>query len=386
MTRIRKSILFAMLAMISLLLGACTNSRTEQQQPEPTQAQAGLLQVIFIDVGKGDAALIGLPGEHWVMIDTGPKEGFPEIGRTLLKQGVTHLDAVFISHGHKDHIGGLESVLKMENTDGIYTIPDCLDNKEILNAQKDFGAAVNTLATGQSVQIGGAVFTCLGPVSDYAEENDDSMVLMLDYNNTRVLFTADQLATAESGLLKSGKDLKADVLKVAYHGGAESTSAEFISAVSPRFAVIPTDESRPAAQKTLDVLNRAGAGAYVTGDTGTLVFDGQSITKIMAPEDKMPKVSVSDKDVTAEFVTITNHTTQTVDLTGWCLYSSKGSDTYFFPSGTKLPPSGSLNVYSGKAAQGNKDGLVWTTENIWSNKKNDTCQLIDIYGRLAGSR
>ncbi len=386
MAKRKVSVLYVIVAAFSLLLGACTNTRTDEQPPEPTQAQAGLLQVIFIDVGKGDAALIGLPDEHWVMIDTGPKEGFPEIGRTLLKQGVTHLDAIFISHGHKDHIGGLESILEMAETDGIYTIPDCLDDKEILNAQKDFGAAVNTLATGQSVQIGGAVFTCLGPVSDYAEENDDSMVLMLEYNNTRVLFTADQLAAAESGLLKSDKDLKADVLKVAYHGGAESTSAEFVKAVSPRFAVIPTDESRPAAQKTLDMLSNAGAGSYVTGDTGTLIFDGQSITKIPVPGDKLPEVSVSDKDVTAEFVTITNHTAQTIDLTGWCLYSSKGSDTYFFPSGAELPPSGSLSIYSGKAAQGNKDGLVWTTENIWSNKKDDSCQLYDSYGRLIGSR
>ena len=119
MTKRKVAVLYAMLAALTLLLSACANSRTEEQPPGPTQPQTGLLQVIFIDVGKGDAALIGLPDEHWVMIDTGPKEGFPEVGRTLLKQGVTHLDAIFISHGHKDHIGGLESVLEMAKTDGI---------------------------------------------------------------------------------------------------------------------------------------------------------------------------------------------------------------------------------------------------------------------------
>ncbi len=377
----------ALPAAILMMLGACTNNTpdTTQQQPETTAGSTSGVQIYFIDVGKGDASLIGLPGGHWVMVDTGPKEGFPELGRVLLREGVTHLDAVFISHGHKDHIGGLESVLKIAEADGIYTIPDCLDDKEILNARKDFNADVKTLTAGQSVQVGDAVFQCIGPVGDYEEENDDSMVLMMDYKGTRILYTADQLATAESGLLKSGSDLKADVLKVAYHGGAESTSAEFAKAVSPRFAVIPTDESRPAAQRTLDALSQAGADTYILGDTGTLFYDGQSLTKTSVPGDTVPDVSVSEKDVTAEFVTVKNNTAQTVDLSGWCLYSGKGSDTYFFPRGTALPPNGSLTVYSGKAAKSSTDGLIWTTENIWSNKKDDAAQLFDAYGRLAGT-
>ena len=356
-----------MITSVLMLLSACKNNQSDTASSQTASEQPDKLQVFFIDVGKGDAALIGLPGGHWVMIDTGPVEGFPEIGRTLIRQGVTHLDAIFISHGHKDHIGGLGSVLKMVNCDHIYTIPDCLDDEEIKDAKEDAKVEAVAWTAGQSVQIGDALFECVGPVKDYNDENENSMVLMLKFQDTCMLFTADQLSEAESDLLQSGKDLKADVLKVAYHGGAESTSAEFLSAIKPHIAVIPTDESRPAAQQTLDILSQAGAQAYVLGDTGTLVYDGKSISKIFVPEDNVPDVSVNEKDVTEEFITIKNNTNETVDLTGWCLYSKNGADTYFYPEGTELPPHGSLTVYSGKAAQDSKDGLVWTTKEIWSN-------------------
>lgn len=386
MTRRKWPFMLLMLPAAMMLLGACTDNQTDTTQPtKMLTGQTEQLKVFFIDVGKGDASLIGLPDGHWVMIDTGPAQGFPELGRTLINQGVTHLDAVFISHGHKDHIGGLENVLKTVECDTIYTIPDCLDDQEILNAEKDYAAHVKVLAADQTVKIGDAVLTCLGPITDYGDENENSMVLMLDFMGTRLLYTADQLAAAENGLLNKGVDLKADVLKVAYHGGAESTSDEFVKAVSPKFAVVPTDETRPAPQSTLDKLSRAGARTFVLADTGTLVFDGKSMEQMPAPEAELSDVVVSDKDVDAESVTVTNRTAQTVDMTGWCLYSEKGADTYFFPAGTVLPPKASLTVYSGKAAQNSPDGLVWTTKKIWSNKKEDICRLFDAYGRQVGS-
>ncbi len=382
--RKKTSILLVVLALMQLM--ACTNNGSNTTQTAPATVQPGDLQVYFIDVGKGDAALIGLPGSRWVMVDTGPKEGFPEIGRTLIKHGVTHLDAIFVTHGHKDHIGGLNSVLKIAKSDCIYTIPDCLDDKEISDAKEEFGIEIKTTAAGQSIQIADAVFDVLGPLENYEDENENSMVLKLVYKDKRILFTADQLSRAEKGLLDSGKDLAADVLKVAYHGGAESTSAQFVKAVSPAFAVIPTDETRPAAQQTLSVLAQAGAQTSILGDTGTLFYNGTSLIKVPVPAGEVPDVSVSEKDTKAEFVTITNNTQQAIDLTGWCLYSEKGADVYFFPSETVLPANNSLTVYSGKMADTNQGGLVWTSKNIWSNKKDDICLLFDASGRLVSSR
>lgn len=377
--------LILLTASIMFFLTACGSNNTPDESSDTSATNADALQVYFLDVGKGDATLIGIPGGYWVMIDTGPEDGFQEIGRMLMKSGITRLSAIFITHGHKDHIGGLEGVLTLADCDVIYTIPDCMEEKAILSAEQDRGVESKSLTADQSVQIGDAVLTVLGPVGNYDDENDASMVLMLEAAGTRMLFAADQLFQAEGDLLESGKTLSADVLKVAHHGQDDSTSSAFVKAVRPRFAVVPTSLSELPAAQVLNAVSKTGATAFVLGETGTLFYNGDSMQKTSKSDEAIQDVYISEKDISAEFVTVVNRSAKPLDLTGWCLFSKKGSDTYFFPRATELPPNGSVTVYSGKAVKDNENGLIWSEKNIWSNKKDDTCVLIDSYGRPVSS-
>ncbi|MDF1798408.1 MAG: lamin tail domain-containing protein [Planctomycetota bacterium] len=74
-------------------------------------ASAGDLEVHFIDVGQGAAALVIGPDGTTVLVDGGdPGDGTAEVVPYLQSLGLTGLDYSFMSHWHTDHYGGLDEV------------------------------------------------------------------------------------------------------------------------------------------------------------------------------------------------------------------------------------------------------------------------------------
>lgn len=380
---IKRCLVLLLAAVLMLLITGCSESEVPQTPgPSLTVTDEEALKVYFLDVGKGDSALIGIPGGYWAMIDAGTKEGYRETGRQMIKNGVDKLSAVFLTHGHSDHIGGLPGVLSIADCKMLYTNGDAMSEKKIKEAASS-GIPVMQMEAGNKVQIGEATITVISPVRRYDDENDNSLVLMLKYKNTKLLFAADQRLSSEHDLVDSGADLDADVLKVAHHGEDDSSSAGFIGAVSPLYAVITADKENPPAEQVLNSLSAAGALPFVLGETGTMLLesDGETVkmSSLPAPDKESPDVRIEAYDFSAEYVTVANRSGELIDLTGWCIFSDKGNETYFFPKGTALKPGESVSVLSGGAAASPGDGLVWTTEKVWSKK--DTCSLFDGWGR-----
>jgi competence protein ComEC len=67
--------------------------------------------------------------------------------------------------------------------------------------------------------------------------NDDSLVLRLSYLDSSVLLEGDAEGPVEQRMAAL-HELKSDLLKVAHHGSATSSTAEFVRAVRPQWAVI----------------------------------------------------------------------------------------------------------------------------------------------------
>ena len=63
-------------------------------------------------------------------------------------------------------------------------------------------------------------------------------MLRIDYGSTSFLLTGDMEKTAETDLVNSGANLKADVLQVGHHGSSTSTGYLFLNAVLPEMGVI----------------------------------------------------------------------------------------------------------------------------------------------------
>ncbi|MCX6349539.1 MAG: hypothetical protein NTV79_08600, partial [Candidatus Aureabacteria bacterium] len=104
--------------------------------------------------------------------------------------------------------------------------------------------------------------------------NNCSIVARLAYRDFSVLLTGDAEEPAEKEILSRGGPLKSTILKVAHHGSRSSTSARFLSAVSPRLAVIsvgPGNSYNLPRPEILRRLESAGAEILRTDESGAIV-------------------------------------------------------------------------------------------------------------------
>lgn len=243
------------------------------------------LSVSFIDVGQGDSTFICCDGAT-MLIDAGVPEMGPRVAEYLKNLGVTKLDYLVGTHPDADHIGGLSTVINAYPVGKLLMTHTYSTTETFVSLIKTIGAKklkIKAPTVGESFSLGGAVCTVLAPNAVYDDTNDMSIVLRLVYKNRTFLFTGDASAPSEADMLKNGLPLRADVLKVGHHGSASATTAAFLKAVSPAFAVISVGAGNtyglPAAS-TVKKLQASGAKILRTDQSGTVVFqsDGNSLS------------------------------------------------------------------------------------------------------------
>lgn len=72
----------------------------------------------------------------------------------------------------------------------------------------------------------------------YDNENDNSSVIYLNYNNYKFLFMGDASVKREKDLLKKYNLNYIDFLKVGHHGSDTSSSKEFMDFINPKYSII----------------------------------------------------------------------------------------------------------------------------------------------------
>jgi competence protein ComEC len=215
---------------------------------EPTAPTAGedeYLAVHFIDVGQADCILLSC-GDDYMLIDGGNAADGYAVRSYLENAGVDKLDLLVATHPHEDHIGGLPTVLTYFEAETIWTTEITYSNSTIrkfLEAADKQDAPVVQPMGGETFLLGSALVTVLGPVStNYEDVNNLSLVLMVEFEDTRFLFTGDMETLAEGDMLDFwGEEFnwKCDVLKVGHHGSYSSTGYRLLREVAPTWAVIP---------------------------------------------------------------------------------------------------------------------------------------------------
>ena len=235
--------------------------------PNPSSTAASVdapFEMHFIDVGQALSVLVECDGQ-FMLYDGGNVDDGSLVVSYLQKQGVEELQYVFCSHAHEDHVGGLAAALAYFPANHVYSPVTEASTKcfrDFVKYTQQQGLQVEVPAVGTTWPLGSAAVTMLGPVAQYSDTNDTSIVLRIDYGSTSFLLTGDMEKTAESDLVASGANLKADVLQVGHHGSSTSTSYLFLN------------------EETLSILRDAGVDVYRTDLLGTITIgsDGQNYT------------------------------------------------------------------------------------------------------------
>ena len=243
------------------------------------------LEVHFIDVGQALSVLVECDGQ-FMLYDGGNVDDGSLIVSYLQSQGVEQLEYVFCSHAHEDHVGGLAAALAYFPAYHVYSPVTDASTKcfqDFVKYTQQQGLQVEVPAVGTMWPLGGATVTMLGPVAQYSDTNDTSIVLRIDYGSTSFLLTGDMEKTAETDLVNSGANLRADVLQVGHHGSSTSTSYPFLNAVLPELGVISCGVNNKYGhphEETLSILRDAGVDVYRTDLQGTITIgsDGQNYT------------------------------------------------------------------------------------------------------------
>lgn len=244
------------------------------------------LYVHYIDVGQGDSELVCCNGEY-MLIDAGEPDASDAVLEYLDALGIDRLDYLVCTHGHSDHCGGLDAVVESLEVETVFTSPYAGDSPSyeiFTDAVYDAGLELTVPELGESYRLGEASFSFIGPLEDYDNLNDDSLVMRLEYGDTSFLFTGDMTSKAEKDLINDGADLRCDVLKVGHHGSSGSSCYQFLYEAQPGIGVISCEKGNSYGhphEETLSRLNDADVTVYRTDLEGSIVIfsDGMKVER-----------------------------------------------------------------------------------------------------------
>ncbi len=209
-----------------------------------------MLEVYFLDVGQGDAAVAVFPCGDALLIDGGGASFSDfQAGRRLvlpfLLQKRIRVRWVAASHYHPDHARGLGEIIAILRPEELWlssAAPDDAYYQQLLAARPG-KTAIRKIQRGFVKEIDGCSVACLSPPSFIdAVAVRTTTIPWSCASPTRGTVSCSPAtskgAARPSSLIRVGPGLASSVLKIPHHGSATSSSAPFLDRVKPAVAVI----------------------------------------------------------------------------------------------------------------------------------------------------
>ncbi len=285
----KKTTIIAEIVTSCLLVGGVIYSRVTRKETVTNEVNSNesTLEVYFIDVGQGDSTLI-VEGDEAMLIDGGLPSSSQKIYSFLEEKNITDLKYIVATHEDSDHTGGLSAALEHNSCEEILVPYIDSDNgiyQTFLNKASEKNITVTQVSDGDVYQLDEAKITVVGPTDIIeGEDNNNSLVLRVDYKDVSFLFTGDAEQMEQQLILYNHYDeVNVDVLKVAHHGSYNAASSAWFQAVSPKHSVISCGKDNSYGHPhdgTLQLLKNEDTELYRTDLQGTItcVTDGKNIS------------------------------------------------------------------------------------------------------------
>lgn len=269
--KLKKKVFLSIIIIISFLTG-CNKDH--------------LLSIHIIDVGQGDSILIQTPNKKNILVDGGDEDAQHIVKNYLKRKKVKSLDIIIATHPDTDHIGSLDYIVENFSVKSIYMPEQSVDSESYINLVNSCNSKKLTpeyLYKGDNINIEKNIdINVLSPSYIQGDNNLNSIVFTLDFNQNSFLFTGDAEEENESDIINSFDLDYVDFLKVGHHGSNSSTTDEFLEETSPDVAAISCGYKNSYGhphKQTLENLSKHSVLTYRTDQIGDIVFfsDGQTI-------------------------------------------------------------------------------------------------------------
>lgn len=246
----------------------------------------------FLDVGQGDCICVESAGGEHFLIDGGSTSESKVGGYTILPylkyNGISKLDAVFLTHLDSDHISGVMELLedcKVEVKISRICISNAVIEDEayhklavLCNARK---IPIYRLKAGDQIGAQDLQFEVLHPCADYTTDsrNAYSLVMKLEADGVTVLLTGDvesdgEFASAER-LYQERAFAGIDIYKAAHHGSKYSNTEELLTCIQPKTTIISCGAENRYGHPHAEAVARMrqmGSDVIITKNTGAIMI------------------------------------------------------------------------------------------------------------------
>jgi competence protein ComEC len=228
---------------------------------QPQRPATGQFELLAADIGQGNAVIVRTAA-HTLVYDTGPRfsqdsDAGQRVLVPLLRALGERVDTVVLSHRDSDHIGGAPAVLAMQRRANLLS---SIEADHELQALRPATRCVAAQDGGQRWVWDGVAFEMLRPrAADYEvpnKANAMSCVLRISNGARTALLVGDIEQPQEVRLVADAAPLRADVLLVPHHGSKTSSSAAFLDAVQPQWALVQAGYRSPYGHPAAPVLAR----------------------------------------------------------------------------------------------------------------------------------
>ena len=331
-TIFKNPILLIPIAIILIIVAGFLAYQNFFAPSEQYEMPEGSAEVHYIDVGQGDSTLIFADGMT-VLIDTGENDDKNTMINYLKGKSVETIDYFIITHFDSDHYGEATEVLEefsvvnliipdqkkvyedsgnehaMYRTfmDKVKSLPDIyvsvieasddigtrieVDDIIDIDSEKDRTINVGVIDPEKEGDKADLELEFFAPVKDeYNNSNDYSIIVMVRWGETKLLFTGDAEKNGEKALVdkygnKLDDILDCDVFKAGHHGSRTSSCQEFINAATPEYVIISCGAGNDYGHPHTEAMSRFESAVdsdkiYRTDTMGTIILttNGTEIT------------------------------------------------------------------------------------------------------------